>query len=89
MKTIQVSQFKTKCLGLLKEIRETGEPITITLRGQTLAVVQGPGSFHSGQNESVAETLARLHPLLWAEEEELEIPVRMDRESARQPFGKD
>ena len=88
MKTIQVSQFKTKCLGLLKEIRETGEPLTITLRGQTLAVVRGPESLPSGQKESVAATLARLHPLLLTEED-FEIPARMDRESARQPLGED
>ena len=89
VKTIQVSQFKAKCLGLLKEIRETGEPLTITLRGQTLAVVQGPGSLLSNQKESVAATLARLHPLLLTEEEDFEIPARRDRESARQPLGED
>ena len=37
----------------------------------------------------VAETLARLHPLFLPEEEEFELPARMDRESARHPLGED
>ena len=40
MKILQVSKFKTHCLSLLKEIRDTSEPLGVTLRGQTLAIIQ-------------------------------------------------
>ncbi|PYJ72285.1 MAG: prevent-host-death family protein [Verrucomicrobia bacterium] len=33
MKTIPVSEFKAKCIGLLKDVHKTKEPILVTLRG--------------------------------------------------------
>lgn len=87
MKTLQVSKFKARCLGLLKEIRDTGEPIALTLRGETLAIVQAPGAEDPLRRESVAETLQRLRPLLLAEDSDLEIPPRDSiRPSARDLF---
>lgn len=43
MKTriVSATEFKAKCLGLLDEIEEGGEPITITRRGRPVAVL-GP-----------------------------------------------
>lgn len=87
MKTLQVSKFKAHCLRLLKEIRDTGEPLVLTLRGETLAVVQPPNVIASQIHESIADTLKRLKPLLLIEDEELETPSRgTPRPSARNPF---
>ena len=89
MKTYKVSQFKARCLGLLKEVRDGGEPIVVTLRGRTLAVVHPQGACASDGSETVADTLARLRPLLLLEEEEFEAPVRTDRPSAQDSFPED
>ena len=65
MKTLQVSKFKARCLGLLEEIRDTGEPLALTLRGETLAIVQPPGATDPQRRETVSETLQRLRPCSW------------------------
>ena len=77
MKVLQVSKFKARCLGLLRAIRDTGEPMAVTLRGETLAVVHPPGPRDPVRRESVAETLDRLEPLLLAEEDEFIAPERV------------
>ena len=43
MKTrvISASEFKAKCLGLIDQVEQEGEPITITKRGVPVAVL-GP-----------------------------------------------
>ena len=88
MKTIQVSKFKSGCLGLLKEIRETGEPLVVTLRGKSLAVVQPATQIADDQRESVAGTLERLRPLLAIEAEDMAAPKRgIPRPSAAEPLG--
>jgi prevent-host-death family protein len=40
MKTVIISEFKAKCIGILKEVNQTGESMTVTLRGQPLAVIK-------------------------------------------------
>lgn len=88
MKTIQVSKFKAHCLGLLKEVRDTGETVAITLRGETLALVRPPGLDNSQRPETVTETLQRLNPLLLAEDEDIEPSHRVaERESAYHPLA--
>lgn len=47
MKTMPLSEFKAKCIAVLKEIRRTREPLTVTLRGQPLATV-GPAEIAGG-----------------------------------------
>lgn len=37
MKTIPASEFKTKCLALMDEVRRTGEPILVTKHGRPVA----------------------------------------------------
>lgn len=87
MKTLPVSKFKARCLGLVKEVRDTGEPIALTLRGETIAIVKAPGSEDPQRRESVSETLARLRPLLSLEDEEFVAPARVAaRASALAPF---
>ena len=38
-KTVGAAEFKAKCLRLINEMREDGEPVTITKRGQAVAVL--------------------------------------------------
>ncbi|PYS39361.1 MAG: type II toxin-antitoxin system Phd/YefM family antitoxin, partial [Acidobacteria bacterium] len=40
MKTMQVSDFKTKCIAVLKEVARSGEPVVVTLRGRPMARVE-------------------------------------------------
>jgi prevent-host-death family protein len=40
MKTMQVSEFKARCLAALKEVQQTRQPLLVTLRGKPLAIVQ-------------------------------------------------
>jgi prevent-host-death family protein len=40
MKTMPVSEFKAKCLAVLKEVQRTREPLLITLHGEPLAILQ-------------------------------------------------
>ncbi|RPJ80343.1 MAG: type II toxin-antitoxin system Phd/YefM family antitoxin [Acidobacteria bacterium] len=37
MKTIKASEFKAKCLKLMDEVAETGEPIIITKNGKPVS----------------------------------------------------
>ena len=40
MKTVKISEFKATCIGVLKGVAETGEPVLVTLRGKPLAKVE-------------------------------------------------
>lgn len=50
MRTISASELKAKCLAILDEVKATGEPVTITKRGQPFAslVPAGPGDGYPG-----------------------------------------
>jgi prevent-host-death family protein len=37
MRSINASEFKAKCLAILDEVEETGEPVTILKRGRPVA----------------------------------------------------
>jgi prevent-host-death family protein len=39
MKTMLVSEFKARCLAVLKEVQRTREPLVVTLRGKPLVTV--------------------------------------------------
>ncbi|MBU3666403.1 MAG: type II toxin-antitoxin system Phd/YefM family antitoxin [Chthoniobacterales bacterium] len=39
MQTMLVSEFKAKAIATLKHVRQTGEPVLVTLRGKPLAEV--------------------------------------------------
>ena len=45
MKKILISEFKAKCIAVLREAQRTGEPVLVTRRGRPIAriepVVQG------------------------------------------------
>ena len=40
MKTMIISDFKAKCIAVLKEIERSGEPVVVTLRGRAVARVE-------------------------------------------------
>ena len=40
MKTMLVSDFKAKCIAVLKEVQRSGEPVVVTLRGRPMARVE-------------------------------------------------
>ena len=40
MKTMLVSDFKAKCIAVLKEVERSGEPVVVTLRGRPMARVE-------------------------------------------------
>jgi len=42
MKSVPISEFKSKCLRLVEEVRRTGEPLEVTKRGTVVAVVNPP-----------------------------------------------
>lgn len=42
MKTVPVSEFKAKCLGMLEEVRRTRRPILITRHGKPIAEILPP-----------------------------------------------
>jgi prevent-host-death family protein len=40
VKTVLISEFKAKCIKMLKEVQKNGKPITVTLRGEPIARVE-------------------------------------------------
>ena len=39
---VPISKFKATCLGLMKKVRNTGQPILVTLKGEPVALVVPP-----------------------------------------------
>ena len=75
MKTriVGATEFKAKCLALLDEIEQRGEPITITRRGFPVALV-GPGKKRgwkspknswAGKARIVGDIVTRDASVLW------------------------
>ena len=44
MKSVAVSEFKSRCLSLLEDVARTGEPLLVTKRGKPLARVTPSGN---------------------------------------------
>lgn len=42
MRSIGAAEFKTKCLAILDEVEQTGEPVTILKRGRAVARLVPP-----------------------------------------------
>lgn len=40
MKTVLISEFKAKCIKMLKEVQKNGKPLIVTLRGEPIARVE-------------------------------------------------
>ena len=41
-RTVSATEFKAKCLALIDEVNASGDPLTITKRGQPVAVLNAP-----------------------------------------------
>lgn len=37
-----ISEFKAKCLGILRRVRKTGRPVIVTRRGERIAEIHPP-----------------------------------------------
>ncbi len=65
MKTIKASEFKAKCLRLMDEVAETGQPLVITKNGKPVAQL-GPviirastlAGAHAGQTRILGDIIA-------------------------------
>jgi prevent-host-death family protein len=64
MRTIKASEFKAKCLALMAEVAQSGEPLLITKRGRLVAqlssIRRARGSIwglHKGQIEILGDIL--------------------------------
>jgi len=58
MKSVAVSEFKAKCIGILKEVQRKRDPVLVTLRGKPVAIVhpapeQGSGKRLGGLKGSI------------------------------------
>lgn len=42
IETVSISQFKARCLGLIDQVKRTGQPIMVTRRGEPMATVCPP-----------------------------------------------
>jgi prevent-host-death family protein len=40
VKTVLISEFKAKCIKMLKDVQKSGKPLTVTLRGEPIARVE-------------------------------------------------
>ena len=41
-KTIMISKFKATCLAVLDRVKQTGQPILVTRRGEPIALIEPP-----------------------------------------------
>lgn len=39
---VVISEFKAKCLGILRRVQETGRPVVVTRRGERVAEIHPP-----------------------------------------------
>ena len=49
MRSVAVSEFKAKCIGILKEIQRKREPVLVTLRGKPVAIVHPAAAHGAGK----------------------------------------
>jgi antitoxin (DNA-binding transcriptional repressor) of toxin-antitoxin stability system len=49
MKTMIISEFKAKCIGTLKDVQKSREPVLITLRGRPIAEIAPVGKVSVGR----------------------------------------
>lgn len=54
-KVVGAAEFKAKCLRLINDMRENGEPVTITKRGRAVAVLSPV--FHTVDRTSILGAL--------------------------------
>ena len=42
-----ISEFKAKCLGILRRVQKTGRPVVVTRRGERIAEIHPPSPVQS------------------------------------------
>jgi prevent-host-death family protein len=69
MKTISAGKFKAQCLALMDDVKETGEPVLITKRGEPVAklvpIDRKKGSilgFMEGEFEITGDIMSPAYP---------------------------
>lgn len=67
-RTIKASEFKAKCLQLMDEVNETGEPLTITKNGRPVARLvplpqnrRSPFGTHAGRGRILGDIIGPFH----------------------------
>jgi prevent-host-death family protein len=46
--TIEISEFRAKCVGILRRVQRTGRPVVVTRRGRRIAEIHPPSPIESG-----------------------------------------
>ena len=73
MTTIQASEFKAKCLGLMDQVARTGETILVTKNGKPVAELRPHRppraksiiGIHKGQIEILGDIISPIGTSLW------------------------
>jgi prevent-host-death family protein len=74
VETVNISTFKARCLELLRRVKETGQPILVTRRGEPIAQIDPPapaprpGSWlgaAKGSGEILGDVVSPLGPGAW------------------------
>ena len=73
MTTIQASEFKANCLGLMDQVARTGETFLITKNGKPVAELRPHRppraksiiGIHKGQIEILGDIISPVGPSLW------------------------
>ena len=73
MTTIQASEFKAKCLGLMDQVARTGETILVTKNGKPVAELRPHRppraksiiGIHKGQIEILGDIISPVGTSLW------------------------
>lgn len=55
MKTVPAGEFKAKCLRLMEEVSQTGEPLLVTKRGKPLVKVSPDDDDDAGSWDAAVE----------------------------------
>ncbi len=64
MKTMLVSEFKAKCIAVLKGVEQSGEPVVVTRRGRPMARVEAVGEPQRGKQLGALRGTLRIRPSL-------------------------
>ena len=73
MTTIQASEFKAKCLGLMDQVARTGETIVVTKNGKPVAELRAHRppraksirGIHKGQLKILGDIISPVSKSLW------------------------
>lgn len=73
MTTIQASEFKAKCLGLMDQVARTGETIVVTKNGKPVAELRAHRppraksirGIHKGQIKILGDIISPVSKSLW------------------------